>query len=219
MKRVILTLLVLTALAFADKPTGKWNFSRMLGYLPNGSSAWYIEPSKLEFEGKYACHYVGQVTIAPDRNGDCFPGTLHHLAKVTVVTDGNDRIKGMLCAYDYQIPGGHFDLMVDNIRESCPDMILTLIMDMEPVVMGEYYFKPMDNQAKYYQDGAPIRQILPSSREILDRFGKKYENQIRYRDTYDWVMLRPGAGWDLWERPGSAYETGPSKTTSERVWR
>ena len=72
-------------------------------------------------------------------------------------------------------------------------------------MIGEYWFKPKENQTIYYEDGAPIRQTLSNTREVLDRFDKKYENQIRYRDTYDWIQLKPGYGWDQWERPGSVY--------------
>ena len=72
-------------------------------------------------------------------------------------------------------------------------------------VIGEYWFKPKENQTIYYEDGTPIRQTLSNTREVLDKFDKKYENQIRYRDTYDWIQLKPGYGWDQWERPGSVY--------------
>ncbi len=218
MKRILLLALVLSTMTLADKPTGKWNFLAALPLLPQSTSAWGLDASVIEFEGKRICHYAGQVTIAPDKEGNCPYGVIRHLAKISIITE-NDKIVGMRCAYDYTLPNGEYFFSTDNIRESCPDIILTVVIDMVPVVVGEYYFQPMENQAKYYQDGKPIRQILPSSREILDRFGKKYENQIRYRDTYDWVMLKPGAGWDQWIRPGSQYGPGKKAEKMERTWK
>ncbi len=98
--------------------------------------------------------------------------------------------------------GGNF-LTNDVYRENCPDILAAVNGGFK--VIGEYWFKPMENQTIYYEDGSPIKQTLSNTRETLDRFDKRYENQIRYRDTYDWIQLKPGYGWDQWERPGSSY--------------
>jgi len=200
MKKLILLLAVMTAFALADKPTGTWRFARTTSMR---STAWGHPGQLIYVDGKEVCHYAGQISFPPNRDGFCDRVLILHLAMAKAI-EKDGRIKGLHCAYDWSYPdnGGHY-LANDVLRESCPDILAAVNGGFD--VIGEYWFKPMENQTIYYEDGAPIRQTLSNTREVLDRFDKKYENQIRYRDTYDWVQLKPGYGWDQWERPGSVY--------------
>lgn len=199
-KRILLLALALSALVFTDKPTGVWRFARTNSMY---STAWNHPGTIIDLGDKEVCHYVGQINFPVNSAGQCDNILILHLAKAQAMEE-NGKIIGLYCAYDWSYPdmGGNF-LTNDVYRENCPDILATVNGGFN--VIGEYWFKPKENQTIYYEDGAPIRQTLSNTREVLDRFDKKYENQIRYRDTYDWIQLKPGYGWDQWERPGSVY--------------
>ena len=214
--KYILLLLALSTLAFADKPTGEWNISSILTMY---STVWTVDGTLIDAAGTKVCHYVGQVAIPAKDDVPCPTVNIRHLAKA-VAKYKNNRIVGLHCYYDYGFPAGGLLWSIDNLRESCPDIIATIFVNSVPKVIGEYYFKPMEKQTIYYEDKTPIRQVLDNTREVIDRFGKKYETQIRYRDTYDWVQLKPGPGWDAWERPGSVYEPGRKPNEKSKAeWR
>ncbi|SHI82148.1 hypothetical protein [Fibrobacter sp. UWP2] len=216
MKRILLLLLAFSVLTFADKPTGEWNITSILAVY---STVWVAEGTLIDAAGVKVCHYTGQIAFPADEEGFCPTVEIRHLAKAAAEYKSN-HIAGLHCYYDYGFPAGGLLWSIDNLRESCPDIIVTVFVKSVPKVIGEYYFKPMENQTIYYEDKTPIRQVLDNTREVMDRFGKKYENQIRYRDTYDWVQLKPGPGWDAWERPGSVYEPGRNPNgKSKGVWR
>ena len=200
MKKLILILAVMTAFALADKPTGTWRFARTTSMY---STAWTHGGQLIDLGDRQVCYYAGQINFPPNLDGQCDQVTILHLARAQAMEE-NGRIVGLYCAYDWSYPdnGGNY-LTNDVYRDNCPDILA--VVNGGFTVIGEYWFKPLENQAIYYEDGAPIRQTLSNTRETLDRFGKRYENQIRYRDTYDWVQLKPGNGWDRWERPGSVY--------------
>ena len=215
MKRTLLSLLALSALVFADKPTGVWRFARTNSMY---STAWNHPGELIDLGDRQICRYVGQINFPPNRDGSCDDILILHLAKAQAMEE-NGKIVGLYCAYDWSYPdmGGNF-LTNDVNRENCPDILATVNGGFD--VIGEYWFKPMENQTIYYEDGEPIKQTLSNTRETLDRFDKKYENQIRYRDTYDWIQLKPGYGWDQWERPGSVYQPGKSPNEkSKGQWR
>ena len=198
--KYILFLLAFSVLAFADKPSGVWRFARTNSMQ---STAWNHPGTIIDLGDKEVCHYVGQINFPPNRDGTCDDILILHLAKAQAMEE-NGKIIGLYCAYDWSFPdmGGNF-LTNDVYRENCPDILAAVNGGFD--VIGEYWFKPMENQTIYYEDGEPIKQTLSNTRETLDRFDKKYENQIRYRDTYDWIQMKPGYGWDQWERPGSVY--------------
>ena len=200
MKIIFLFVLLLSAMIYAEKPSGKWQFARATSMY---STAWNKSGTIIDIEGKQYCHYVGQITLSANRDGFCEDVLILHLAEA-IAMEEDGKILGLHCAYDWAYPdvGGHY-LSNDLLRESCPDILAAVNGGFD--VIGEYWFKPRENQAIYYEDGAPIKQHLSNTREVLDRFDKRYENQIRYRDTYDWIQLKPGYGWDQWERPGSSY--------------
>lgn len=216
MNKILLLALVFYAMVFADKPTGQWNISSILAM---HSTVWTVEGTFIDAAGTKICHYAGQVAFPASDDDFCPSVQIRHLAKAAAQYK-NNSIVGLLCFYDYGFPAGGLLWSIDNLRESCPDIIATVFVNSIPKVIGEYYFKPMENQTIYYEDKTPIRQVLDNSREVIERFGKKYENQIRYRDTYDWVQMKPGYGWDTWERPGSVYQPGQSPNEkSKGEWR
>jgi len=203
MKKILLSLLLAMSFAvtaFGEKPSGTWRFARTTSMY---STAWGHEGQLIDLGNKQVCQYAGQIIFPPNRDGFCDRILILHLAVARAMTK-DDKIIGLYCAYDWAYPdnGGNY-LTNDVYRENCPDILATVNGGFD--VIGEYWFKPTENQAIYYEDGTPIRQTLSNSRETLDRFDKRYENQIRYRDTYDWIMKKPGYGWDQWERPGSVY--------------
>jgi len=208
MKKVllILVLFLMVGVAFCNKPTGRWGFAKAPAM---HNTAWLKSGTLIDLGDKEVCYYVGQIQFPPNDDGYCDDILILHLAEAKAMAEGNE-IVGLHCAYDWSYPdnGGHY-MSNDPLRENCPDILATMNGGFD--VIGEYWFKPMENQTIYYEDGAPIRQTLSNTREVLDRFDKKYENQIRYRDTYDWVQLKPGYGWDQWERPGSVYGTKMGK--------
>lgn len=206
-KLMIMAILFIVAVtAFADKPSGVWKFARAPSM---HSTAWGNEGKLIEVDGKQVCHYAGQISFPPNRDGFCEPILILHLALAQAMNE-NGKILGLYCAYDWAYPdvGGTY-MSNDVYRENCPDILATVNGGF--TVIGEYWFKPLENQTIYYEDGAPIRQTLSSTRATLDRFDKRYENQIRYRDTYDWIQLKPGYGWNEWERPGSVYGSKAGK--------
>lgn len=195
----------LATVVFADKPTGVWRFSHAVSLR---STAWYHDGTLIDLGDRQVCHYVGQINFPPNRDGMCEGISIAHLANAEAVEE-DGKIVGLHCDYDWTYPVGDYNLSNDVYRENCPDILAIVNGNLD--VIGEYWFKPTENQAIYYEDGAPIRQSLSKSWEVMGRFGKKYENQIRYRDTYDWIQLKPGYGWDQWKGPGSAYGTRTSK--------
>lgn len=201
-KNFLLFALVLSVMIFAEKPSGVWRFARTTSMY---STAWGIDGELIDLGDKQVCHYVGQINFPPNKYGSCDRILILHLAKAQAMKE-NGKILGLYCAYDWSYPdnGGNY-MSNDVYRENCPDILATVNGGFD--VIGEYWFKPTENQAIYYEDGVPIKQTLSNTRETLDRFDKKYENQIRYRDTYDWIQSKPGYGWDQWERPGSGYGT------------
>ena len=203
MERIFLLLLMFSVLIFAAKPSGVWRFARTNSMQ---STAWNHSGELIDLGDRQVCHYAGQINFPPNRYGNCDDILILHLAKAQAMEE-NGKIIGLYCAYDWSFPdmGGNY-LTNDVYRDNCPDILAAVNGGFE--VIGEYWFKPMENQTIYYEDGKPIRQTLSNTRETLDRFDKRYENQIRYRDTCDWIQLKPGYGWDQWERPGSVYESG-----------
>lgn len=200
--RLLIVVVFFAMLAFADKPSGVWRFARTTSMY---STAWGHQGELIDLGDRKVCHYAGQINFPPNREGRCEYIVILHLALAQAM-EKNGKIIGLYCAYDWSYPdgGGHY-LSNDVYRDNCPDILAAVNGGFD--VIGEYWFKPMENQAIYYEDGNPIRQTLSNTRETLDRFDKRYENQIRYRDTYDWIQLKPGYGWDQWERPGSVYGT------------
>lgn len=200
-KLLLITItLLLATVAFAEKPSGVWRFARTNSM---NSTSWSHPGSMINIDSKVVCHYAGQINFPLNQEGTCDRILILHLARAQAMEE-KGKIIGLYCAYDWSYPdmGGNF-LTNDVYRENCPDILATVNGGFD--VIGEYWFKPMENQAIYYEDGIPIRQTLSNTREVLNRFDKRYENQIRYRDTYDWILMRPGYGWDQWERPGSVY--------------
>ena len=202
MTKFFVVILLFVISAFADKPSGVWRFARTTSMY---STAWGHQGELIDLGDRKVCHYAGQINFPPNREGRCRYIVIDHSA-LAQAKETNENIMGLYCAYDWSYPdgGGHY-LSNDVYRDNCPDILAAVNGGFD--VIGEYWFKPMENQAIYYEDGNPIRQTLSNTRETLDRFDKRYENQIRYRDTYDWILLKPGYGWDQWERPGSVYGT------------
>lgn len=200
-KFLIFAILLFTATTlFANKPSGVWRLARTNAM---HSTAWNHPGTIINIGGKVVCHYAGQISFPLNDYGRCDDILILHLAKAQAMEE-DGKIVGLYCAYDWSYPdmGGNY-LSNDVYRDNCPDILAAVNGGFE--IIGEYWFKPVENQAIYYKDGEPIKQIMSNTRETLDRFDKRYENQIRYRDTYDWVLRRPGYGWDQWERPGSVY--------------
>jgi hypothetical protein len=200
MARLVFILLVLVSCSFARSPEGTWKFAQSAAI---HNTAWNKQGTLVRVEGVPACVYTGQIVLPPNREGTCSDILILHLADATAM-ENNGKIIGLHCAYDWAFPdnGGHF-MSNDVLREDCPDILATV--DGGFTVVGEYWFKPGENQTIYYEDGVPIRQHLSNAPRVLDRFDKKFEDQVRYRDTYNWLARRPGSGWDSWERPGSVH--------------
>ena len=68
MKRVLLLALTLSALAFADKPTGVWRFARTNSMQ---STAWNHPGKLIDLGDRQVCLYVGQINFPPNRDGTC----------------------------------------------------------------------------------------------------------------------------------------------------
>lgn len=202
MKKLLLfaLLLPMATVALADKPSGVWRFARAATMK---TTAWKHPGPLIDLGDRQICHYVGRIVFPPDHSGRCADVLVLHLVEARAVEKG-DSVAGLHCAYDWAYPDvdGHF-LSSEVLRENCPDILATRNGGFE--VIGEYWFKPMENQTVYYEDGAPLRQHLSNAVDVLNRFDKRYENQIRCRDTYNWYRLKP-RDWDTWERPGSVYQ-------------
>ena len=201
-KRTLALVFLMVAFSFSAPATGKWTWAVTVvdGYNPAWNvSGTLIDMSTEEFRGtpmfgNKACHYVGQITLPVEASGDCPDITIRHLISAKAHWD-NRTITGLDCEYD--------NWSIDNTRETCPDIIVSTYKG-KPRVIGEYFFKKLENQAIHYQDGRPrLPQFMETSPEIFHRFGKVYENQVRYRDSYDWVRMRPGYNWDMWRKSDS----------------
>lgn len=160
------------------------------------TTAWTIDGADvfpINVNGSSICHYVGQV-ISKAENGHCGTLTIRHLAKVEAeYEDDTDPRKwlGLHCYYDYNKVGGGFHWRVANLRQDCPDILVSALVNGKPKVVAEYFFQEGENQAIYYQDGKPIDQTMNTDEDIVEHFGETYRNQIEYRMYYDWVRLRP----------------------------
>lgn len=182
-------------MTFAMEP-----YSIQAKYIPgNGrptSSAWTIDGNDvhpIKVEGKDICHYAGQV-IATAQNGQCGTLTIRHLAKIEAEYEDDSSPRkwlGLHCYYDRNKIQGGFTWTITNLRQTCPDIIVSAIIRGVPEVIAEYFFEEGENQAIYYRDGKPIDQTMNTDDDIIEHFGKRYRKQIEYRYNYDWVNLKP----------------------------
>lgn len=162
----------------------------------NTTTAWTIDGKDvfpINVNGASICHYVGQV-IGAAQDGQCGTLTIRHLAKVDAEYEDDSNPRkwlGLHCYYDYNKVGGGYHWRIANLRQNCPDILVSALINGTPKVIAEYFFQEGENQAIYYEDGKPIDQTMNTDEDIVAHFGETYCNQIDYRNYYDWVKLKP----------------------------
>lgn len=193
MRKILIFLATLISMSLADPPTGKYDFAVKWIGGTNTSTAWTIDGNSvypIDVYGKKVCHYVGRI-VSDAENNRCPTITIRHLAKMAAEYEDDSNPKkwlGLWCYYDYlKIGSSDFYWAPTHLRKNCPDILVTQGKE----VVAEFFFEEMENQADYYEDKNPITQTVTPLEEVGNAFGEKYENQIKYRDSYDWINLKP----------------------------
>ena len=190
MKKTIIFLLLTAILAIAE------DYNIATQWTGAGSTAWFIDGNNvypIEVAGKSVCHYAGRVVL-PSQNGRCPSVSIRHLAKMVAEYEGEGSHRtwqGLRCYYDYNVDGNGYHWIVQNLRQTCPDILVSVIAKGSPKVVKEIFFNMDENQASYYKRGEPIEQGFTTEAEVIEHFGKIYKQQVEYRNNYDWVRCKP----------------------------
>lgn len=166
-----------------------------LSWRPMGASTGkVVEDVEAVYEGmdgEVRCQYMRGVDLPAVREYGswvCPAVTLWHLRGVDVERLGGE-CGGMLCSYDYTMPGDMATATTVRRVEWCPDVVVTRREGGNLRIRGGLRFEEGDIPEPYYNNGTiPIE--LDVDRELVECGGERYGEQVRF-----WLGGRVAPGY------------------------
>lgn len=133
-------------------------------------------------EGKWICPYAGRIVYPYKKDDGCPNIFIYHLVEVQPIFDENkNRWKGFICGYDQNISYGMTQVVVENVRQDCPDILVST---------GGYKFVDSlfydfdEEMDVYFDDGKITKQELEVNEDVWEQF-PTYRKQLQYRKEYN----------------------------------
>ena len=156
-----------------------------LSWRPMGANTGkYVEDVEAIYEGldgKIRCQYLRGVDLpAVKQYGDwvCPAVTLWHIRNVDIEKlDG--VCGGMLCQYDYTMPGDLPTATTVKRVDWCPDIVVTRREGGYVRIKSGLSFEPGDRPEVYYNNGT-IPSWFDTEPALVKCGGERYERQLRF---------------------------------------
>jgi len=149
-------------------------------YLEDGDFPVTVYPG---MDGEWWCKYLDGVdvkgVVSPDGESfGCPAVTLWHLRDVNVEKlDG--KCGGMLCRYDYAIPGDWPKAETIRRVDWCPDVVVTVRTNGYVRIVGGLNFETGDDPRPYYNNGT-IPMSFDGEPELVECGGDRYRRQRKF---------------------------------------
>lgn len=149
-------------------------------------------------EGNVRCQYIRGVDLPAVREyGDwvCPAVTLWHIREVDIERFGG-KCGGLLCMYDYTMPGDLPTATTVKRVAWCPDVVVTRREGGYLRIRGGLRFGRGDRPEPYYNSGV-IPMSFPLDPELAECGGENYREQLRF-----WLEEFSAPGYGVREEAG-----------------
>lgn len=179
--KIFIVILALASAIFARNFTNPGKFA-VAAPMSGNSTVLALSTIPVLHDGEWICPYAGRIVYPYKKDESCPNIFIYHLVEVKPIFDERkNRWKGFICGYDQNISYGMTQLVIENVRQDCPDILVST---------GGYKFVDSlfydfdDEMDVYFDNGDITKQELEINEDVLEQF-PVYRKQLQYRKEYN----------------------------------